>query len=962
MSRYITGDRLVRPASQNTFAAPPTEAYVAEAAAWAALAASRAPFISRAEAMATTISVSINRISTYCYDPAIDSERGGGSYRRSSSMEVSGYPARAWFQSADGAYWLLDEAFPNIHMFGAVADMVYSTVTEPDKHPTLGDVGTGVTGLVRSAGTDCREAAVQGDAYAAARNVSLWFDEGNYFIDNSIEELTTTAKWMSIKDFGATIWVEYNKNTAGIHQSGFVIKSDYTGFGIPGNHGFKMIGQFSSDTTKPAGRGHQGTLWRTNEYYFDGVQPIIRGITVRTLMCRASLERDAASNISQLSIGSILCAAMGGVEDFTFELGLFGTTNISSGRVFLAHWGANANLVPYDEALDDMSAAEIHETYHAIGGSVKFITDIDNRDGHDITQTWEVAAAGIMEIGSAISYQVNGGSGALGGGCGGVTCGDLTDIKVCDAQKGRVGRGIKVGFQSAYEVSQISGAECFYVKGSGTDKDIVNGSYPGTNVPRQYQQEGFDVTCAGFYIEAAAGQDPTLGRGIFAEDVTGRINFGTVETYGLHRGIEIENCVGRFEVARHIGDGAFINNFSKEVIVHDCSPDRTNVANAADTNNYAYGYESVNSRAVEIVGREVLLQDGVPANLTVVGAHTAGTELLLLSGPITNNAVAVGDTLRVGTNQVKVRRRASASGAESIEISPLLLPLVGGETVTLIQEAKTRGSFGFSSSSQGIVVGKHGYLLGADISRVQYAGEHAVLAYQNGVVQISGGELPFVGRSSTAITNRRTIRAEDEAHVILRDVLARDNQAVTTHIQLIDDSTALVDGCRIEDRTSLINAVDTVAQVSWGNNFDFLGNKISHPTLDTAWTPVLERSTSGATGITTTTNHARSTVIDSLVRVSFDITVTAYPTPGTTEYMVITGMPIPILVNSFGVLLMDNGTGTMSPPSDALRIVADTASQELRFFRQATSGEATIKENEVGNGNIMRGEIWYRWR
>lgn len=44
---------------------------------------------------------------------------GGATYRRSSAAAVEGYPALSWFQSADGAYWLLDELEPTPEMFGA---------------------------------------------------------------------------------------------------------------------------------------------------------------------------------------------------------------------------------------------------------------------------------------------------------------------------------------------------------------------------------------------------------------------------------------------------------------------------------------------------------------------------------------------------------------------------------------------------------------------------------------------------------------------------------------------------------------------------------------------------------------------------------------------------------------------------------------------------------------------------
>lgn len=48
--------------------------------------------------------------------------KGGGPYRRVTASDVAGYPASAFFQMADGSYWLLDDDQPDPYQFGAYGD------------------------------------------------------------------------------------------------------------------------------------------------------------------------------------------------------------------------------------------------------------------------------------------------------------------------------------------------------------------------------------------------------------------------------------------------------------------------------------------------------------------------------------------------------------------------------------------------------------------------------------------------------------------------------------------------------------------------------------------------------------------------------------------------------------------------------------------------------------------------
>ncbi|WP_420415842.1 Ig-like domain-containing protein [Marinovum algicola] len=139
-----------------------TDAAIAAAASAAAAAKAAAEggglsFADRAAAMLADIPVVALVMRITAYDSTVDPHAGGATYKRSSAGEVAGFPARAWFQSGDGAYWLLHETYPLISMFGGYA------------HADMSE-------LTHDGAIDSTEAIVHARQYARALDRTLFVD------------------------------------------------------------------------------------------------------------------------------------------------------------------------------------------------------------------------------------------------------------------------------------------------------------------------------------------------------------------------------------------------------------------------------------------------------------------------------------------------------------------------------------------------------------------------------------------------------------------------------------------------------------------------------------------------------------------------------------------------------------------------------------------------------------------
>ena len=713
-------------------------------------------------------------------------------------------------------------------------------------------------GFVRLTGTNDRDAIVAADAAAAAAGQPLWFD-GQYYIEDEIER---TTPWLSVDDGGTTLWLNYEK-VGGVAQSGLSTKTSGAWLGGKGDHGFKLIGQFSSTTGKDAGEGHLGTICRVNEYYWPVAQPIITDMHHRVWMVRAALQRNGSGTISQRSIASIMIAQMAGVEHWSAEVGVFGKTNVGSTTPFMAHWGCEADFdaigvsgetmtnvgsgyttppgvsftggtftsppiavskiedgevtglvfsdwgdvtVPpsvvftggggtgaaatlrFGEAANGYKLpAPIVETYHSVFGTLDFITTLDNGDGHKFGKPFELASVGHVRTSGVKTIGFIASDG-IGGALGNFGVGDVANAFTVASQKHLIGKGIHIGAALALDAYAPSGSEHLNIKGKGTAKGN-NDFEVGTRIWQQRQLE-LDAFIEPQEIHFHSSVSPALARAVFVSDTIGRISMPSIRAYGGHRAIEIEYSNADIEVGLTGSDGALIINFSRNVSIVASDTDRGNASNASDTDSYAYGYASPNSRAIEITGQSV--------TLGALAADVAAGATSITLAVATSRAVNIGDILVIGAERIKVTG-TKPPGVTVIPVEPFLDAALTGATVTLDQRcgvAPVKAQF--QSSANGVAV-LNSDVYDIDLSEVGMTGYHAVKASGDSIIGVRAGTLPQVGRAGGAITGRSTIELNDTSKLFLSEFRALANPRVTSHVRCLDTSFAFVEAGVIED-------------------------------------------------------------------------------------------------------------------------------------------------------------------
>jgi len=136
-------------------------------------------FESRTAAAAATIDGSVEMVFTAGYANAGDG--GAARYKSSSAGVTANYPASAWFQSADGGYWLLDHLTPNVYMFGAKGDASFSVGT---KLATGTDDTTAFNDWVDFYTQRAEDNTISQMRYSVGRLVSGW---GRFRVSGSVD-------------------------------------------------------------------------------------------------------------------------------------------------------------------------------------------------------------------------------------------------------------------------------------------------------------------------------------------------------------------------------------------------------------------------------------------------------------------------------------------------------------------------------------------------------------------------------------------------------------------------------------------------------------------------------------------------------------------------------------------------------------------------------------------------------
>lgn len=968
----------------------------ADAKATAAQLPPFVPFATRADIALTNLG-DVRRISV----------AGVGDYRQAVGP-IAYTPAAI---SADGIMLVPDGPITPQH-FGARADLEY----ELQQIRGSGGVLTDAYGFVRTGGTNDRAAIVAADAYAAAMGQPLVFPAGAYYIEGAVRP---TALWLSEDDFGAVLWLNYNRDTNGRSTSGLEFFHGRTGLGVPGNHGFRLIGQYSITTPKESGNGQLGTVWRIGDYYLPTEQPVLEGMHIRVKVVRAAVQRNEIGTITQRSAGSILGAGFAGIEHSNYEIGVWGRTNVSSAMPILLHWGAKydpdsiaiagvtvtnggsgysstptvvftgggpgvtypaeatatveggvvtavtvtdwgtgyterptvsfvggggsgaaATVVFGDDETLDKRTCQIIETYHSCWWTIRFITPLDNNMGYNFLQPYDLAGTGPGEVFGVDGIKVAGGATGVnyGGSLGSISCGDNCDAYAIPRHKPLLWQGITIHSPKASEVNSALGSEQLYIKGMGTAKGSQDFE-PGTRQPRQRQLRA-NITVNYPQCIYADEANPADQRTVFVDCVYGSVKIKGLSSLGSHRGIEYEYCWGAFELDGHSGDGVTIINFSGGLSLLDQRQDRRNQSNSGDTSNYAFGWGSPNSRAIELLGNSQTIG-------TVAADAEVGDTVIYLAAPSLVRA-ETGCPLQIGAVRA-TSTRMHCVGAVQLSVAPLTAPVSSGALVVADRQAHAaRVESATRSSFHGVDL-NYGRVDDLDLTRMMYAGRNAVRLRNNSVAKSRGGRLPLMGRAGG---DMRTFRVEDTSSIVLDGVYIPDNPQVANHIALIGDaSSATIRDCVIENPASVV-AYGSRGQVTWSGNRKPDGSKAVWGGYENTWTPSL--LIGGVdTGITYGTRQGSFVVQeDGMVTVRFDFTLTSKGTE--TGILTLGGIPFDCNTPNAFPIFMHFATLTDGTP------LISTNGSVWTLSRQTTTGVASLTETQIGDTTRFRGSLTYR--
>lgn len=218
-------------------------------------------YLSRSIAESAHVPTPIDGVRLMGYAAIFDG--GGANYRR-----VTSEPSHAGkFQSADGAWWELAEAVPNVKMFGARGDYVLST-----------DAGTNDTTAIGNAW-----------AYALAVTGRLHISRGTYKYDGSTFDITGNLK---VTGDGMHEAIIYYK------QEGSFIRRFYDGSpGLAGNIDYVELSDFGV-----WGPGADASLSYVNNYHGIVIYDVNR-LTIRNVQNAYALTMGfVARNIRDLTI------------------------------------------------------------------------------------------------------------------------------------------------------------------------------------------------------------------------------------------------------------------------------------------------------------------------------------------------------------------------------------------------------------------------------------------------------------------------------------------------------------------------------------------------------------------------------------------------------------------------------------------------------------------------------------
>lgn len=801
-----------------------------------------------------------------------DVDKGGALYARSTELDVEPHSPLAWFQTADGAYWLLDEANPTPEMFGAKGDLDYTLIKKGD----LTGVNADACGHRYLSGTNDIEAFNAAMRYAKLRNCEKVKASGEYYIKSFSEtygdgvnnvfaipfdyedssEITvlltrpqahlelpagsTGAEMTAAQHYqyrpteytvtGDTITLNVAPPSDGyiaVSQV-FTVKGSlevsgtlWTHYnlvaqGVKGSSGSKYtadltIGQYVYGGGKPGGKGHWGSvLIATSGYLEEYDHDLVADVLMESRVIRAArIRADANSNIeNQLSLSSNLTGALGNVYNAQFVVDPY-DAQTNVASGSLCNMHWGARYTPKQgQKLIDALEFDVVTSYHPEFCSLT---------------TKEVIKKSDHGINTVIGYSDTINCSTSDIICDGLKLiylagvGDLVGAFAQPSQKGRVNNDNKIGYVTGYNIEpDIYSA---LVKGDGGSK---NEFYEGAEIALQ-RQGSMNLTVKGHTLYSKLG----VGEGIRMRGISENVDLGTCRIKGFKKSLYVLSGTG---------------NWSADIAEADCPVHiqnnkggtllRTNI-NLGDSENavandlYAKGYAAGNCT--------VHLDGSYPTTTIRAVAVKGATKIDINAFTAGFSTVSIGDTLRItntdGTICTTKATALAVDGALTVEVTPLPVAIVAGASVVLDLGVELDYLNMTSKSSEFGLYSRNATIKKLDFSNMGWSGRHCAKIYNTKAAVV--GTLPSNASRRIVSTTDQAIWADYDCRLLGQNLQVLKNSSTANKSFYFatrsngDLGTLTLNGGVVEDITTLASFDDPMQQLHFNGVVNLKGQLLT---------------------------------------------------------------------------------------------------------------------------------------
>ncbi|WP_297772652.1 ubiquitin-activating E1 FCCH domain-containing protein [uncultured Roseovarius sp.] len=777
-------------------------------------------------------------------------------------------------------------------------------------------------------------------------------------------------------NFANTVWLDFGERESGFE---LVNRNKLTGVNIIMQH---------NTAGKEANRGDEGNAIRIGgEFFSNSPQTTKTGFYIDV---KITLAADVPG---QNSYPSPEVSAIHNIDGAFIRLGSYTTSNVRSSYKYLSHWsGYNGT---------GNSQLEPTGTYHA----------------RNVTLRWNGTISGcvrVVGLSAVAMHDIRGFT------CDGVRmpvlilAGDNTDKFTVADQVGLPGKGIRFGFIHARNCETLWGEECILVTSQGTSKWD---EYDGTSI-KKVDQLALDVKFDGAWIgisekrpaiTGVTNANPAVvtapGHGfsnderISIDDVVGMLDlngnsyvvrnvtsstFELLNTDSTNFGVYTSGGIAGYGIRSTAIRGFGIHGNCDFGTVWETGADQSSLeiefGNGQVSFNLMSGTAELrveNRRNTTILGSAVDYGEdfqtdycvritGTTYTSTLGSAATKGDTTITLASGFSEN-VSKGDKILVGVQPVTATEFIK-KGVTELQVTPLLADVASG-TVTLdLRTTVDRFVASFHGSEKGSLL-DYADVDHADYTNVAVTGRNLGVLENTASVMLEG-TIPAVSSEIPTTGDYAFVLNPGCVASLLPRTRVPHNSATTATFQLQRGGTGgpwaqlIASGAIIQNVSNLYSASDPIRQVKLQDCTNFDGDEVDSPHHAAPWSPLIERSTSGGTGITTTIDYAYYLVMGPFIEVDFKLTITTWPSTTGAEHVLLKGFPADMFPTQVvtGSLAVDNGDGALSVPGNDLYLRTNAAESEAWIFRQASSGVATVKDDEILDENILWGNLRYRWR